>query len=147
MMTPCFAVDLRRSRKAIALALALAAAGFGASAARAQENNQQTAQPNETPQPNPFRSLTDAIGLTTEAGQGADFVRQSRPDIDKLDYSKLSGPEKKRTPVRAPAEVEADKAQLVAEREKANERLKKLNGEKMTPIAPNKAPPPSDEHF
>jgi hypothetical protein len=143
-MTARSAVQFRRLRIPISLALTLAfAAGLFASAARAQESAQQ----NQNVQQNPFRSLTDAIGLTTESGQGADFVRQSRPDLDKMDYSKLAGPEKKRAPVRTPAEIEADKAELVAEREKANARLKSLNGEKMAPVAPNKAPPPSDEHF
>ncbi len=114
-------------------AAGLSTTGLGAASARAQEN--------------PFRSLTDALGLTTESGQGADFVRQSRPDLDKIDYSKVNGPEKKRVPVRTPAEVEADKSELVAERDKANTRLKKLNGEKMDAVAPNKPPPPLEDHF
>jgi hypothetical protein len=151
IMDARFVVQFRRVLKSVCLAaLALApAAGFSAPAAMAQqsqENAQENAQ-EKSQDSNPFRSLTDAIGLTTESGDGADFVRKTRPDLDKLDYSRLNGVEKKRAPVRTPAEIEADKAQLVADREKANARLKKLNGEKMTPIAPNRAPPPSDEHF
>jgi hypothetical protein len=98
-------------------------------------------------QSNPFRSLTDAIGITTQAGEGPDFIRQTRPDADKMDYSNLTGVDKKRAPVRTPAEVEADKAELVALREKSALRMKKLGAEKMAPVAPAKAPPVTDEKF
>lgn len=117
----------RRLRKSMALVVLT---GLCGSSARAQQN--------------PFRAVTDAMGLTTEAGPGADFVRQSRPDLNKLDYSGLSGVDKKRVPVRTPAEVEADKADLIASREKANTQLKKLGAEKVTPVAPTKAPPRTD---
>ena len=98
-------------------------------------------------QTNPFRSLTDALGMTTQAGDGPDFIRQTRPDEDKMDYSHLTGVDKKRAPVRTPAEVEADKAELIAAREKSAARLKKLGAEKMDPVAPAKAPPVTDEKF
>jgi hypothetical protein len=125
-------IPSRRS-KLQTLAVVAAAAWLGVSSARAQEN--------------PFRMLTNTLGITTDAGEGADFVRQSRPDAEKMDYSNLTGVDKKRAPVKTPAEVEAAKAELVAEREKTNVRLKKLNGEKMDPVAPAKAPPVTDEHF
>ncbi len=118
----------RRLRKSMALVVL---AGLCGSSAQAQQN--------------PLRSLTDAIGLTTESGPPADFVRQSRPaDPDKMDYSGLSGVDKKRVPVRKPAEVEADKADLIATRDKANAQLKKLGAVKMAPVAPTKAPPRTD---
>jgi hypothetical protein len=98
-------------------------------------------------QTNPFRSLTDALGMTTEAGDAPDFIRQTRPDAEKMDYSHLTGVDKKRAPVRTPAEVEADKAELVAVRDKSAARMKKLGAEKMTPVAPAKAPPATDEKF
>jgi hypothetical protein len=122
-----------RRRKIMTLAAVAAAACLGVSGARAQDN--------------PIRTLTDKMGLTTESGDGADFVRQSRPDQEKMDYSNLTGVDKKRIPVKTPAEVEATKAELVAAREKSNARSKKLNGEKLAPVTPAKAPPASDEHF
>ncbi|WP_294534410.1 hypothetical protein [uncultured Rhodoblastus sp.] len=98
-------------------------------------------------QTNPFRSLTDALGMTTETGEGPDFIRQTRPEGDKMDYSHLTGVDKLRKPIRTPAEVEADKAELVSLREKSAARMKKLGAEKMTPVAPAKAPPATDEKF
>ena len=62
-----------RRRKIMTLAAVAAAACLGVSGARAQDN--------------PIRTLTDKMGLTTESGDGADFVRQSRPDQEKMDYS------------------------------------------------------------
>ena len=96
---------------------------------------------------NPLRAATNWLGWTTDAGEGPDFVRQTRPDADTMDYSRLTGIDKQRAPVRTPAEVEADKAELIAVREKSAARLKKLGAEKMDPVAPAKAPPVTDEKF
>jgi hypothetical protein len=120
----------RRAGGAVALAAALCLSGAGAQA-----------------QSNPFRAVTDWMGVTTEAVEGPDFVRQTRPDLDKTGYSNLTGVDKKRVPVRTPAEVAADKAELIADREKAAARMKKLGAEKMDPVAPAKAPPVTDEKF
>jgi hypothetical protein len=120
----------RTGSAAIALAAALCLCGAGAQA-----------------QTNPFRAVTDWMGVTTEAGEAPDFVRQTRPDLDKTDYSHLTGVDKKRVPVRTPAEVAADKAELIADREKSAARMKKLGAEKMEPVAPAKAPPVTDEKF
>ncbi len=129
-----------RRRKNRALVLATAAAAFlcGAGCLFAGRASAQT---------NPFRAVTDWMGMTTEAGEAPDFVRQTRPDLDHTDYSHLTGVDKKRVPVRTPAEVEADKAELTAERDKSAERMKKLGAEKVDPVAPTKAPPMTDEHF
>jgi hypothetical protein len=119
----------------LAVSLCLCAAAQG-------QTNPQTSSPT-----NPLRAATNWLGWTTEAGDGPDFVRQTRPDADKMDYSHLSGVDKQRAPVRTPAEVEADKAELIAAREKSAARLKKLGAEKMDPVAPAKAPPVTDEKF
>ncbi len=104
---------------------------FGCSAAQAQQSL--------------FRSLADKMGLSTELGEAPDFVRQSRPDAAKTaHYSSLSGVDKKRVPVRTPAQVEADKADLIATRDKANARMKTLGAEKLEPVAPTTAPPRTD---
>ncbi len=87
------------------------------------------------------------MGLTTEHREAADFVRATRPDEDKMDYSHLTGVDKKRVPVKTAAEVEADKAALIAVRGKADESRKRLEGEKLAPVAPNKAPPPVEDKF
>ncbi len=123
----------RPKNMALALALAAAAACLYGASAKAQTN--------------PFRAVTDWMGMTTEAGEAPDFVRQTRPDLEHTDYSHLSGVDKKRAPLRTPAEVAADKAELVTEREKSAERMKKLGAEKVDPVAPTKAPPVTDEHF
>jgi hypothetical protein len=123
---------------------------FGGSGAWAQQNPKPAAQQNQPaasqlapvpPAPNPFRAVTDFIGLTTETGEAADFVRQTRPDADKMDYSHLTGVDKPRVPVKTAEQVEADKAALIATRDKADARRKKLQGEKLESVAPNKAPP------
>jgi hypothetical protein len=116
--------------RVLALAVALGLCGAGAQA-----------------QTNPLRAATNWLGLTTEATEGPDFVRQTRPDADKMDYSRLTGVDKQRAPVRTPAEVEADKAELIAARQKSAARMKKLGAEKMDPVAPAKAPPVTDEKF
>jgi hypothetical protein len=126
------------------------ATALGGAAAWAQQN-QPAAAPQNPPAaaqlapvpaaPNPFRAVTDFMKLTTESGEAADFVRQTRPDADKMDYSHLTGVEKPRVPVKTPEQVEADKAALIATRDNADARRKKLQGEKLEAVAPNKAPP------
>jgi len=129
----------RRNNRAMALVMTAAACLFaGGACVFAGSAWAQT---------NPFRAVTDWMGITTEAGEAPDFVRQTRPDLEKTDYSHLTGVDKQRAPVRTPAEVEADKAELTAERDKSAERLKKLGAEKVDPVAPTKAPPVTDEHF
>jgi hypothetical protein len=128
------------------------ATALGGGAAWAQQNpepaaaqkNQPTADAKLAPvppAPNPFRAVTDFLKLTTESGEAADFVRQTRPDADKMDYSHLTGVDKSRVPVKTPEQVEADKAALIATRDSADARRKKLQGEKLQAVAPNKAPP------
>ncbi len=95
------------------------------------------------PAPNAFRAVTDFMGITTEIGEAPEFIRQTRPDADKMDYSHLTGVDKPRVAVKTPEQVEADKAALIAIRDGADARRKKLQGEKMEAVAPNKAPPPS----
>jgi hypothetical protein len=129
-MTARFAEKRLRTRKTLTLALAVAAA-LGAGAARAQQN--------------PVRALTNAMGMTKDTGDGPDFVRETRPDLKSLDFSHLTGVDKPRVPVKTPAELEADKAQLIADRERADARRKKLQAEKVEAIAPNKAPPVQNE--
>lgn len=101
--------------------------------------------PADPPAPNPFRAVTDFMRITTEANEPADFVRETRPDA--MDYSHLTGVDKPRAPLKTPEEIEADKAALIATREKADSRRKKLQDEKLQAIAPNKAPPATDERF
>jgi hypothetical protein len=93
------------------------------------------------PAPNPFRAVTDFMGITTESGEAPEFIRQTRPDAEKMDYSHLTGVDKPRIAVKTPEQVEADKAALIATRDNADARRKKLQGEKMEAVAPNKAPP------
>ena len=115
---------------------------LGGSAALAE--NPQPAPVQQTPKPaapNPFRAVTDFIGVTTETGEAPDFIRQTRPDADKMGYSHLTGVDKPRVAVKTPEQVEADKAALIAIRDKADTRRKKLQGEKLEAVAPNKAPP------
>ena len=118
------------------------AAVLGGAAAFAQNPPPAPAQPNPMPAaPNPFRAVTDFIGVTTETGPAPDFIRQTRPDANKMDYSNLTGVDKPRVPVKTPEQVEADKAALIATRDKADAHRKKLQGEKLEAVAPNKAPP------
>jgi hypothetical protein len=115
---------------------------LGGTGALAQQNQPAATQPAPVPAAsNPFRAVTDFMGLTTESAEAPDFVRQTRPDGDKMDYSHLTGVEKPRIPVKTPEQVEADKAALIATRDKADGRRKKLQGEKLEAVAPNKAPP------
>jgi hypothetical protein len=101
--------------------------------------------PPDPPAPNPFRAVTDFFKVTTETNESADFVRETRPDT--MDYSHLTGVDKPRAPLKTPEELEADKAALIATREQAGVRRKKLQDEKLQAIAPNKAPPATDERF
>lgn len=137
---PCF---LRRP----AGAAVVLAATLCLCAAVAQGQTTPQTNPRTTPQTDPLRAATNWLGWTTEPGDAPDFVRQTRPDVDKLGYSHLTGVDKKRAAVRTPAEVEADKAELIAERNKSVARMKKLGAEKMDPVAPAKAPPVNDEKF
>jgi len=101
----------------------------------------------QQPPANPVRTLTNAVGLTTETGDGADFVRATRPDREKMDYSPLIGAEKKRTPIKTPAEVAAAQTDLIANRSKAGAQRQKLEGVKLDPVQPAKPAPYTDEHF
>ena len=62
-----------------------------------------------------------------------------------MDYSPLSGEEKKRVPVRTPDQVKADMDQLVKVRGIADAKAKGLNAVKAEPVAPNKVAPIKDE--
>jgi hypothetical protein len=119
-----------RARNTLFCALAVAAVG-GASEARAQQNF--------------LRNLTNALHITTDTDEGPDFVRESRPDIKSLEFQPLTGADKPRAAVKTPAELEADKAALVAEREKADARRKRLQAEQVAPVAPNHVAPIKDE--
>jgi hypothetical protein len=134
----------RRGKMAQKFVHLMLVASFAAvlSGTAASAQNPQPAQPTPMPAaPNPFRAVTDSIGWTTETGAAPDFIRQTRPDADKMDYSHLTGVDKPRIAVKTPQQVEADKAALIATRDKADARRKKLQGEKLEAIAPNKAPP------
>jgi hypothetical protein len=137
------------AKKAFVIALGAVLAVFSAApVALAQENAAKPAKPPipaDPPAPNPFRAVTDFMKITTETNESADFVRETRPDT--MDYSHLTGVDKPRTPLKTPEQVEADKAALISTRERADTRRKKLQGEKMQAIAPNKAPPAPDERF
>ncbi len=118
----------------LASILALAAvgvAGASSSAARAQQN--------------PLRALSDKLNWTSEAGDGPDFVSQSRPDPKAMGYSPLTGEEKQRVPVKTPDQVKADMDQLVKDRGLADAKAKGLNAVKADPVAPNKVAPIKDE--
>lgn len=122
----------KRLRGCTKLALAVAAAALVASGeARAQQN--------------PVRALTNVLGWTKDTDEGPDFVRQTRPDIKELGFSHVTGVDKPRVAVKTPAELEADKAALMAERGKADAARKKLQAEKVEAVAPNRPPPIKDE--
>jgi hypothetical protein len=128
----------RRETCAAALVCALLLAVGGA---RAQEQGgvQGGAQTN------PLRAVTDFMKITTETPQAPDFVRATRPDAETMDYSHLTGVDKKRAPVKTPEQVQADTKDLMATRARVDGRRKKLEGEKIAPVAPNKAPAVADE--
>ncbi|HUO53757.1 MAG TPA: hypothetical protein VMU18_03375 [Rhodoblastus sp.] len=96
-------------------------------------------------QQNPLRAVTNFLGFTTDAADGPDFVRESRPDIDKLKYSNLTGVDKTRVPVKKPDELKAAQDKLVADRERADAMRKQLESVKVDPVAPNKTAPIRDE--
>jgi len=96
---------------------------------------------------NPLRAVTNAIGLTAPTGERPDFVRESRPDEEKMDFVPFLGPEKKRIPVKTPAQAAADDAELVAAKNMAQGRLKKLQAESVEPLAPAQKPPPVADKF
>jgi hypothetical protein len=124
----------RRETCAAALVCALLLAGGGA---RAQEQGGA--------QTNPLRAVTDFMKITTETPQAPDFVRATRPDAETMDYSHLTGVDKKRAPVRTPEQVQADTKDLMATRARVDGRRKKLEGEKIAPVAPNRARAVADE--
>jgi hypothetical protein len=119
-----------RGCKKLALAIAMAALA-AAGEARAQQN--------------PVRALTNVLGWTKDTAEGPDFVRETRPDVKELGFSHVTGVDKPRVAVKTPAELEADKAALMAERGKADAARKKLQAEKVEAIAPNRPPPIKDE--
>jgi type IV secretory pathway VirB10-like protein len=122
----------KRLRGCTKLALALAAAALlAAGEARAQQN--------------PVRALTNVLGWTKDTDEGPDFVQQTRPDLKELGFSHVTGVDKPRVAVKTPAELEADKAALMAERGKAEAARKKLQAEKVEAVAPNRPPPIKDE--
>lgn len=141
-MKPQSALPPVRSRISAWAAFALTAsmAAFCGQAARAQ-----SAAP--TQQANPLRAVTDFLRITTDPGEAPDFVRATRPDVDKLGYSHLTGVDKPRIPVKTPEQVEASRADLVAARAKAEGRRKKLADEKLAPVAPSAPPPPMTDKF
>jgi hypothetical protein len=125
----------RRRVRAIALFATISAlAGLGAGPARAQESN-------------PLRALTNAIGLTAPTGQRPDFVQESRPAENKMDFVPFTGPSKQRMPVKTPAQIADDDAALVAARERAQARMKKLGSEAVDPPAPAPKPPAVTDRF
>ena len=80
------------------------------------------------PAPNAFRAVTDFMGITTELGEAPEFIRQTRPDADKMDYSHLTGVDKPRVAVKTPEQVEADKAALIAIRDERRRPSKEIAG-------------------
>lgn len=134
--------------KSLSLALAVfgVAVAFPALAQSSGQGKPTTPEVSTTPPaPNPLRAVTDFLNWTTEAGDGPDFVRESHPDPDKLNYSNLTGVDKKRAPVKKPEEVKAAQDRLIAERKKAEAKAKALQSEKLDPPAPNKVEPIKDE--
>ena len=96
---------------------------------------------------NPLRAVTNAIGLTAPTGERPDFVRESRPNEEKMDFVPFLGPEKKRIPVKTPAQAAADDAELVAAKTVAQGRLKKLQSESVEQLAPAPKPPQVEDKF
>jgi len=99
-------------------------------------------------QENPLRSVTNAIGLTTPtSAERPDFVRASRPDEEKMDFIPFVGPEKKRIPLKTPEQAAADDAALVADKSRAQARLKKLQAQPVEKLAPAPKPPAVTDQF
>ena len=124
----------RRPARNAALLVVAALLAAGPASALAQESN-------------PLRAVTNAIGLTAPTGERPDFVRESRPDEEKMDFVPFLGPEKKRIPVKTAAQAAADDAELVAARNQAQGRLKKLQSESVEQLAPAPKPPPVQDKF
>jgi hypothetical protein len=116
------------------LAVIAALAGLAAAPAGAEENN-------------PLRALTNAIGLTAPTAERPDFVQQSRPDEQKMDFVPFLGPDKKRIPLNTPAQIAADDAALVAEKNRAQARMKKLGAERVDQPAAAPKPPAVTDQF
>jgi hypothetical protein len=95
----------------------------------------------------PLRAVTNAIGLTAPASDRPDFIRESRPDEEKMDFVPFLAPEKKRIPVKTPAQAAADDADLVAAKTQAQARLKKLQSESVEQLAPAPKPPTVQDKF
>jgi hypothetical protein len=112
----------------------LAVASLAASAARAEDRN-------------PFNIVTDAIGLTAPTAERPDFVRESRPDEQKMDFVPFTGPDKKRIPVKTADQTAADDAALLAEHGKAQVRLKKLQTEAVETLPAATKPPALTDKF
>jgi len=96
---------------------------------------------------NPVRAVTNAAGLTAPTGERPDFVRESRPAEESMDYVSFIAPQKKRIPVKTPEQAAADDADLVATKTKAQDRLRKLQAEKVDQLAPAPKPPPVTDKF
>lgn len=120
----------RRPAQTVTLLIAL----FAASSAWAEETS-------------PLRAVTNAIGLTAPATDRPDFIRESRPEEEKMDFVPFLAPEKKRIPVKTPAQAAADDADLVAAKTQAQARLKKLQSEPVDAVAPAPKPPAVDDKF
>jgi len=123
----------RKAGLASVTAALLSAAAPGSISAVAQEN--------------PLRAVTNAIGLTAPTGERPDFVRESRPDEEKMDFIPFIGPEKKRIPLKTPEQAAADDAALVADKNRAQGRLKKLQSEHVERLAPAPKPPAVTDKF
>ncbi|MCW2273868.1 hypothetical protein GJ654_08260 [Rhodoblastus acidophilus] len=123
---------LRRPARTATLLITLLAAG--SASAWAEETN-------------PLRAVTNAIGLTAPTSDRPDFIRQSRPDEEKMDFVPFLAPEKKRIPVKTPAQAAADDADLVAAKNQAQARLKKLQSESVEQLAPAPKPPAVQDKF
>jgi hypothetical protein len=105
------------------------------------------AAPASAQESNPLRAVTDAIGLTAPTGERPDFVRESRPDEDKMDFVPFLKSDKPRIPVKTPAQAAADDADLVAAGNRARGRVKKLQSESVEALAPAPKPPPVQDKF
>ncbi len=86
----------------------------------------------------PLKAAAGIVDLSTRTPQAPDFVRQSRPNSQTLDYAPLTGPDKERIRVKTPQEIEAEQAELLASRGLADRRGKNLASVKMAPISAGK---------
>jgi hypothetical protein len=122
------------ARVALFLFASLAALAFGAQEGRAEDRN-------------PLYGITDWMGLTAPTGDRPDFVRESRPDEKGMDFVPFIAPEKKRIPVKTADQIGADESALLAEKQKATGRLKKLNSEAVQTLPSAPKPPPMTDKF